>query len=182
MSIFESGSNKPREKEESSVEKQIEEIKASIEGDEDRGNEMSQELRPEQFPWEPTGEEHAGKSTLLAAQKFENPAAPLFVKLDKYKNILEEVSQMKANVEALRRSFEMLQKLEATRDHAMKLMHNAIRHTQTKLDSLNEGLIRPKGFREANLSNDNEIKAVDTTISDLKSQLEQLRSELSSVE
>lgn len=110
----------------------------------------------------------------------ERPAfAPLFVKLDRYKTILDSLAELKTTIAAIKNAFVSLIELENLKRENLKIIQNAIGKVEKKLVSLDSEFLRPSGYEEVH----SEFYSIDLepSIADLKSQIEKLKSELESI-
>ena len=116
--------------------------------------------------------------------------APLFVKIDRYRQILNAIGSLKTTMIMLKNSLLTLNELDKARDETFKLVQDAVGKLEGKLNSLDQELVRPSGFQErTNISHDTtserpeyqDVETVEATIADLKGQIEQLKSELETV-
>lgn len=106
--------------------------------------------------------------------------APLFVKLDKYKQILSTIASLKPSFVMLKNNFEILNKLEKLREENMSLIKETLERVEKKLTTLDTELIKPSGFREE-MPEMYDVKSVDDMLADLNKQIEQLKSGLKTV-
>jgi chromosome segregation ATPase len=120
----------------------------------------------------------------IKAPEPEKPAfAPLFVKLDRYKKILDSIAELKSILEAVRNAFDALNELERLRSETVKSIQSTIEKVNKKMVSLDSEFIRPSGY-EKGVSEEIPIEAPESlkgTISDLRSQIERLKSELQDI-
>lgn len=183
MALF--GKKKKADKQsQEDIDREIAEIKASLEGGtaaqpqgkEEGGREETIHDKAEKTSHAPF------KSELKPPPKQKvdgSPPAPLFVKLDKYRNILVTLGHMKATIAALKNSFSMLEELEKTKNETMGMMKKAMQGMESRISALDEELVRPAGFRDvASNANYEEVANVEATIADLRGQIEQLKAEL----
>jgi prefoldin subunit 5 len=113
------------------------------------------------------------------APAHEHGTAPLFIKLDKYRDVLVSLGHIKATIVALKNSFDMLQDLDSARAQTTEVMQKAIQKVEARVATLDQELVKPKGFRETSVPKDyEEVETVEATIADLKGQIESLREEL----
>ncbi|MEM5801834.1 MAG: hypothetical protein QXQ18_00385 [Candidatus Aenigmatarchaeota archaeon] len=108
--------------------------------------------------------------------------APLFVKLDRYKQILNHLAQLKTSIVLLKNSLAVLNELDKLREENSKLVQESLEKIEQKILDLDSELLRPSGFREELLPHMEEVASIEATLADLKSQIEQLRSGLGVVE
>jgi len=124
--------------------------------------------------------------------EIERPSfAPLFVKIDRYRQILNAIGNLKTTMIMLKNSLITLNELDKARGETFKVVQDAIGKLEGRLNSLDQELVRPSGLQErpAAPSYDmaierpeyQDVETVEATIADLKGQIEQLKSELESV-
>ena len=124
--------------------------------------------------------------------EIERPSfAPLFVKIDRYRQILNAIGNLKTTMIMLKNSLITLSELDKARDETFKVVQEAIGKLEGRLNSLYQELVRPSGLQErpATPSYDTvierpeyqDVETVEATIADLKGQIEQLKSELENV-
>ncbi len=115
----------------------------------------------------------------LIEEKVARPMfAPLFVKIDRYRNILNALGQLKTSIVMIRNSFSTLNELEKARFETLKLIEEAVGRLENKLSALDTELVRPAGFHSDASPEYQDVETVHATVADLKGQIEQLKSEL----
>ena len=114
--------------------------------------------------------------------------APVFMKLERYKDVLREFEVIKAAIDNLRNSFSALLEMERMRSDNMELMKEAIDGVEKGLLSLDRVFVRPEGLdvprhelKAGTRKDKPRSKGMDTTISDLKSQIDELKEKLKEV-
>lgn len=150
----------------------IEELKKMIEagGEKKAARAETERISPERVKKKP------------AEEAEEKPIyAPLFVKLNKYRQILNVLGQMKTTIVILRNSFATLDQLEKAKAETLSLMRETVDKLREKIAALDRELIRPAGFRTFEEPEYKEAEAVEATLADLKGQIEQLKAELESM-
>lgn len=111
--------------------------------------------------------------------KEERPAfAPLFVKLDRYRQILMLLSELKTTIAAIKNTFTVLNELKKIEDESTKLLQKAVDKVDKKLVALDTQFLRPSGFEEEFPT---EAEELGDVLSSLKSEVEQLKSELQTI-
>jgi len=105
------------------------------------------------------------------------PFAPLFVKIDRYRQILNAMNYLKNTLVMIKNTFAILDELEKLRTENLKLIEEAIDKVDKKLLTLDSEFLRPSGYMEE-MVDLHEIQGIEATISDLKNQVRQLKSEL----
>ena len=112
-------------------------------------------------------------------EKAERPAfAPLFVKIDRYRNILNALGQLRTSVVMIRNSFSTLNELEKARFETLKLIEEAVGKVESKLSSLDTELLRPTSAHMDVTPEYHDVETVQATVADLKGQITQLKAEL----
>lgn len=105
--------------------------------------------------------------------------APLFVKIDRYRNILSAITSIKTTVVVIRNSLGVMMELDKARQQAMSLMRDAMEKVDKRLSNLDNELVRPSGFTtQTPMDVSQDVHGVENTLSDLKSQIAQLKNEL----
>ncbi len=129
---------------------------------------------PRQLPAQPVK-----KQEPPAEEKVNRPAfAPLFVKIDRYRNILNALGQLRTSVVMIRNSFSTLNELEKARLETLKLIEEAVGKVETKLSSLDTELLRPTSAHMDVTPEYQDVETVQATVADLKGQISQLKTEL----
>jgi chromosome segregation ATPase len=107
-------------------------------------------------------------------------SAPLFVKIDRYRNILSDLGSIKAAIGMLRTSFGALNELERARQQTMGVIQAALEKVDKRLGALDTNLVKPTGFTSQTGPQEQigEVHNVEGTIADLRGQIQQLKSEL----
>jgi DNA-binding ferritin-like protein len=111
----------------------------------------------------------------------EQPAvfAPLFVKIDRYRNIISSVASLRTTAVVVKNTLAVMNELEKTKQQTTTLMKEAIEKLEKRLHSLDAELIRPAGLNtQAPTEVYQEVHGVEATLADLKSQIQQLKNEL----
>jgi hypothetical protein len=114
-----------------------------------------------------------------AEEQKERPSfAPLFVKLDKYKQILNSLVELKTTIAVIKNAFAVLNELERLKLENLKMIESSIEKMDKKLVSLDSEFLRPSGFHEdipAQMYSPENFEAI---LNDLRNQIGQLRSEI----
>ena len=109
----------------------------------------------------------------------EKDFAPLFVKVDKYKETLASLQEMKVFVSGIKQLFNIMHDIDTIRVDALKIMKATTMRLERNLLELDGELLRPKGFDLAELEHGEvEIHNIEDSLSDLQKQLSGLRKEL----
>jgi hypothetical protein len=106
--------------------------------------------------------------------------APLFVKIDRYRNILRSLSELKTTLALAKNAFGMLEQMEKIKSDNLNLISNAMDKIEKKLAALDAEFLRPSGFQDER-SNAYEMESLQGVISDVRTQIEQLKNEMQQV-
>jgi len=104
--------------------------------------------------------------------------APLFVKLDKYKQILNALVELKTTIAAIKNSFSVLNELERLKMESLKMIQASVDKMDKRLVALDSEFLRPSGFHEEMPAEMYNSESIGGVINDLRSQIEQLRAEI----
>lgn len=115
--------------------------------------------------------------------------APLFIKIDRYRQILNTIGNLKTIMIMLKNSLITLNELDKARNETFKIVQDAIEKLENRLNSLDQELVRPSGFQERTTTTFDttekleyqDVETIEATIADLKGQIEQLKAELESL-
>lgn len=107
--------------------------------------------------------------------------APLFVKIDRYRQILNAIGYLKTSMVIIRNSLLTLNELDKAREETMKIIQEALEKTEKKISELDSELVRPSGYHELEKPEYQDVETIEATIADLKGQIEQLKSEVESM-
>lgn len=106
--------------------------------------------------------------------------APLFVKIDRYRNILRSLSELKTTLALAKSALSTLDQMERIEYDNLNLLAGAMNKIEKKLMALDSEFLRPAGFQEE--TNDiGEVESLQGVISDLQSQIEELKNEMQQV-
>jgi hypothetical protein len=107
--------------------------------------------------------------------------APLFVKIDRYRNILKSLGELKTMLALMKNAFVMLDRIDKMEDENMNLILNSLDKIEKKLIALDSEFLRPSGF-EDETSDMYEFENVQGVISDLHSQIQKLKGDMEQVQ
>src|SRR3989338_3240945 len=71
-------------------------------------------------------------------------SAPLFVKVEKYQNVLGSINEMRTFVSSMKQLFNVLYELETVRNESLKIMRAKIQRLEKTLFEIDNELLRPK--------------------------------------
>jgi hypothetical protein len=130
-------------------------------------------MQPSQFALQP--------AVQAAVEPEKQTSAPLFVKLERYRNILKTLGEIKTTLAITKNAFKMFEQIDKIEDDNMNLIRAAIENIEAKLTSLDSEFMRPSGFEEETAETE-EFDNVQTVLSDLQVQIEQLRGHMEQVQ
>jgi len=107
--------------------------------------------------------------------------APLFVKIDRYRNILKSLAEIKTTLALMKNAFVMLGEIDKIEDENMNVIANALDKIEKKMSALDAEFLRPSGF-EDEMSETYEVESIQGVISDLHSQIRHLKNEIQQVQ
>jgi len=136
--------------------------------------------QPEKNHFEESQREEKREEVKQEVKESERPAfAPLFVKIDRYRQILNSIGYLKTTMIMIKNSLMALTELDKAREETIKLIQDAVGKLENRLVSLDKELVRPTGYHEISEKHEyHDVETVEATVADLKGQIEQLRSEL----
>jgi len=115
-------------------------------------------------------------------QEPQKPAfAPLFVKIEKYRSVLSHINDLRTTIIMLKNALSIQKQIEGLRDENRKFLELAINKMDKKIVSLDTEFLRPKGFEEEFSPATYETEGLEGVVSDLKKQIEGLKSELKTI-
>ncbi len=103
-------------------------------------------------------------------------SAPLFVKVEKYREILSSVHEMKIFISGIRQLFDILNELEAVRSDTIKIMRATLQRLEKGVVEIDTELLRPRGLVAE--ARGEEASHIESSLSELQSQLGELKREL----
>lgn len=143
---------------------------------------LPDELPPLYMLDQPQFQMEAPKSPPAPVKKEpEKPSvAPLFVKMDRYRQILTTIGNLKTALMIVKNSLATLQQIEKVRDATFNIVSDIVDKMDDKLIDLDNNLLRPAGFHENEevSAEQQDIRGIEATVADLQGQIEQLKSEL----
>jgi len=170
-------------------EEEVKEIKEIVEGkkiDEEileKPEEVKEET-PEEVPKEikePIEEMSEEELVTEKPEEVKPSFAPLFIKLDRYKSVLDTINEIKSIIISTKNSLDVQKQIEELRDENRKLLEATISQIDKKLTSLDSEFLRPKGYEEEPPITEYKTESLQIVVSDLKKQIENLKSELKTI-
>ena len=106
--------------------------------------------------------------------------APLFVKIERYRQILNTIGTLKTSLIVVKNSLDTLDQIEKARDQVYSIVTDVVGRMDEKLVNLDNELLRPAGFHTPSDASpeQQDVRSIEATVSELRGQIDQLRSEL----
>ena len=159
-------------------EEDIKEIKEAVEGRK-IPEKVLEKPKEEKIEKEKIIPEKEKKPTPLKPEK--PTFAPLFVKIDRYKTVLNLINDLKTTIMMIKNSLGIQKQIENLRDENRKLLETAIDKVDKKILSLDSEFLRPKGYEEEIPPPVYETEGLGGIVNNLKKQIEGLKSELETI-
>ncbi len=104
---------------------------------------------------------------------------PVFVKISKYRDILNSVNYVRMGFNLIKNQIAILSKLQKLQKQNMELLYTALEKVSTQLTKLDSDFTKPVDFmKEVSEMKLEDVRGLEKTIGDLKSQIEQLRGDV----
>ncbi len=111
----------------------------------------------------------------------ESPGAPLFVKVDKYRDVLRDVHELKLYTAGIKQVLDLLHDIETIRVDANKVLRATVQRIEKTLTEVDSELLRPRGAIMSEVAReDTEVRHLEGSLTDLQKQLSDLKRELQS--
>lgn len=105
--------------------------------------------------------------------------APVFVKISKYKDILNSVNYLKMGFSVIKNQLSILSKLAKMERDNMDLLYAALEKVSGQLNKLDSDFTKPVDYmREVADMKVQDMHGLESTMDDLKTQIEKLKSEV----
>lgn len=126
------------------------------------------------------------KQKIILEKPPERPRfAPLFVKIDRYREVLSTIENLKTLLLSVRDLLNLTQQIDKIKNESQLLMQKNIQEIARYVAALDTEFIRPKGIDIASVTAAKvplEVEKVEDYVSDLQHELENLRSRLQVIE
>jgi hypothetical protein len=110
-------------------------------------------------------------------QIMERQTVPVFVKLERYNQILQSMDELKRSLEVIKETVDVFNELERVKTDNLKMLQSAIDRVDKKILTLDSTFTRPSGYEESSeQSYTNED--LEDELSTLRKQVTSIRSEL----
>ncbi len=114
--------------------------------------------------------------------KEELPEAPLFVKVDKYNDLISILQEMKTFSSSVKNVYNVLTQIEALRTDALNLMKISVQRLEKNVAEMDNELIRPKGIEMKQNRSELDARHIEDSLEDLQKQLATLKTSLTQIE
>jgi len=108
--------------------------------------------------------------------------APLFVKIERYREVLDRLEEIKGSMNSLKELIELLVQVDDIRREGMGMLKEAVGKLMDTIIALDEEFVRPEGAEGEIIRQPTAESAVKSYVSDLQAELKQLRKELSKLD
>jgi hypothetical protein len=112
---------------------------------------------------------------------------PLFIKVDKYRNIIKNIRDLKSHLLNLRDAIDVLEEMHKETMNGIEIAHKAIDELNTIIANLDSFFLRPHGIEhhmEEEMPEPGRMSSgeVEGYVRDVSTQLEKLRAQLRAIE
>jgi hypothetical protein len=114
-------------------------------------------------------------------QLFKPEAAPLFIKIEKYNQILSSIGELKNRVASMKNVFVVLDRLDDLKKECLSALQEAIENSEKKMTFLNSELLKPSGYKEEVRREVYRAEDLEGILGELKDQVNRLKTELKQV-
>ncbi len=106
-------------------------------------------------------------------------SAPLFVKVDKYREVLTTIHEIKLFVSSTKQLFSVLHEVETLRADAINVMRATLQRIEKSITEIDAELLRPKGISLSDMNiATTEIKHLGDSLDEMQKQLYDLRQQM----
>jgi|SRR3989344_3790120 len=106
-----------------------------------------------------------------------DPGAPLFVKVEKYRDLISSVNELKLYLGATRQVFALFNDLEAVRAESLNVLRATVQRLERTITEIDSELLRPRGI-SMQTEEVAEVNHIENSLGDLHKQLMDLKREL----
>jgi hypothetical protein len=105
--------------------------------------------------------------------------APLFVKVEKYREVLTHLGEIKAFIGGIKQIFLVQEELDGIRSDGLRMLRSSINRLERAIGEVDSELLKPVGL-ESFPHGEVEMKHIEDSLTRLQSQLSGLRKDLES--
>jgi DNA repair exonuclease SbcCD ATPase subunit len=106
------------------------------------------------------------------------PQTPLFVKLEKYKEIESNLNELKFNLDTLKNSFSLFTEVENVKGKNIQLIQSTLEKIERNVLNLLAEFSKPLGISEEIREETPELIDLSKTLTNLKEQIDNLKTQL----
>jgi len=110
-------------------------------------------------------------------EESEEDFAPLFIKIEKYREITNKISSARATLESLKSSLSLLREVEKLREESLKVVENIVSKLEKKLEELDAEFLKRGGI----LPKMKEVKDVEKLLgsfNEMKGKIEEVKANI----
>ncbi|MEM5836538.1 MAG: hypothetical protein QXR09_02720 [Candidatus Aenigmatarchaeota archaeon] len=109
-------------------------------------------------------------------------SVPLFIKLERYEEILSMIEELRTLLSLIKNSFSVLDESEKIKSEIIETIKENVKKMEEKVASLDSKLLKPTGYEEMEERIEYKSKEMEDALSTLKSQIDKLKQEIQSLE
>jgi len=107
-------------------------------------------------------------------------AAPLFVKVDKYREILKDVQEVRLSISGMKQIMDLMNDVDSIKLEGIKMLRATIHRLDKTMTEIDSDLLRPRGAVMDEIGREDvEVRHIETSLTELQKQLGDLKRELS---
>jgi len=118
------------------------------------------------------------KSSVVENERHE--FAPLFVKIDKYKEVLDLLAELRSAIVMIKNSVVIQKEIENLANENRDLVESSIEKLDKKISLIDSEFVRPHGYKKE-IPDTRDAKNVDGVVNSLKTQIQDLKTELEQI-
>lgn len=135
------------------------------------------EPAPQEKPAPPAAPQEKPAPTRLPALHEPLEGQPLFVKLDRYKEVLAIIEESKNFIRGLKQVIAIITELEGSRDEAMRMLRVSLQRLEQAIQEIDSEFVRPVGY-EPPAAGEIELKQLEESMTSLQRGISSLRREV----
>lgn len=138
---------------------------------------VKQAVMPQEKPQEPVPLPKIDLGKLPERPRF----APLFIKIERYQEILSSIQNLKSILLQTRDLLSLMQQLDKIKIESEMLLQKSVQEVVVNISNMDKEFVKPKGFQtEAEIVPNLEYDKVEGYVGDLQRELDNLRAQLQS--
>lgn len=108
--------------------------------------------------------------------------APLFIKVDKYSDLLAHVKEMKIFLATFKQTLDVIDEIETAKDDAIKILRASATRLERVLETADQELLKPEMTEQVEAAGREEAAYVEDTLQSLKDEIDNLKKDLKQME